>query len=130
VARRLGHHNLTDQKEKNSPTKTDQKKRRTLMLTVTDRAAQALRTAIDTADQPGAGMRISGASPADVPDGNRRPTLRLDVVPTAQSDCELVVAPGGVQVFIEPDVASLLEDRTLDSSVDENGHAAFVVTTT
>ena len=105
------------------------------MLTVTDDAASAMRTALQKAAMPPtAGMRISTdhaavATPAQNGNGSatagNRPMLRLDVVTETPEDDEVVIAPGGLQVFIERDVAPLLEDKVLDGEVEPGGRSSF-----
>jgi Fe-S cluster assembly iron-binding protein IscA len=95
------------------------------MLTVTDDAATAMRTALERADLPvSTGMRISADGNPEA-ESDSQPALRLDVA-TDSSDADKVVeAPGGLQVFIEPDVAPLLEDKVLDGVIEPSGRAAF-----
>lgn len=96
------------------------------MLTVTNDAATAMRLALQRADMPeSSGLRISADREADVEENGSRPMLRLDVATGNQLDDEVVVAPGGLQVFIEPEVAPLLEDKVLDGTVEPGGRAAF-----
>jgi Fe-S cluster assembly iron-binding protein IscA len=95
------------------------------MLTVTNDAGTAMRMALERAAVPdSSGMRIS-ADPVGVEENGSQPVLRLDVVVENQNDDEIVVAPGGVQVFIEPTVAPLLEDKVLDGVVEPSGKASF-----
>jgi Fe-S cluster assembly iron-binding protein IscA len=105
------------------------------MLTVTDDAATAMRVALEKAAIPStAGMRISAdrnASEDGVSKNGKvgRPKLRLDVVTSTYEQDEVVVAPGGLQVFIEPEVLPLLEDKMLDGEVEESGRSAFRIVT-
>ncbi|HUC36168.1 MAG TPA: hypothetical protein VMR97_03495 [Acidimicrobiales bacterium] len=98
------------------------------MLTITDDAATAMRLALERADvPPSSGMRISADEAPELSENGDQPMLRLDVVTDAEAHGgdELVVAPGGLQIFIEPQVAPLLEDKVLDGAVEESGRAAF-----
>jgi iron-sulfur cluster assembly protein len=100
------------------------------MLTVTDDAAAAMRTALERAAVPlSTGMRISadhGSSPSG---SSNRPPLRLDVATGVDESDHVLEAPGGPQLFIEPEVLPLLDDKTLDGVVEPSGRAAFRITT-
>ncbi|MGH9030087.1 MAG: iron-sulfur cluster biosynthesis protein [Acidimicrobiales bacterium] len=104
------------------------------MLTVTDDAASAMRTALDKAELPTAGLRISAdhetrtAAANDGPEPEK-PMLRLDVVTDANDADAVVEAPGGLQVFIEPEVAPLLDDKVLDGEIEPSGRSAFRILT-
>ena len=98
------------------------------MLTVTNDAAAAMRMALERAEIPDSnGLRISAEQPGEPVENGNQPMLRLDVVTSVESrvDDEIVLAPGGIQVFIEPRVAPLLEDKVLDGVVEPSGRAAF-----
>jgi len=100
------------------------------MLTVTNDAATAMRLALQRADVPeSSGLRISADRDTDVEENGSQPMLRLDVATENEVDDEVVVAPGGLQVFIEPQVAPLLEDKVLDGMVEPSGRAAFRIMT-
>ncbi len=58
-----------------------------------------------------------------------KPALRLDVAMESEAEDEIVTAPGGPPVFIEPDVAPLLEDKVLDGELEPSGRAAFKIVT-
>lgn len=73
----------------------------------------------------GSGVRISKNESARLDEVEAPPELRLDVVTETAADDEVVRAPGGVLVFIEPRALSLVEDRVLDGSTDEAGQSAF-----
>jgi iron-sulfur cluster assembly protein len=51
--------------------------------------------------------------------------LQLSVVPLAAEDDE-VIEEQGARVFLEPDAASLLDDKVLDASVEQN-QVAFTI---
>lgn len=98
------------------------------MLTVTDDAAAAMRMALERAEIPdSSGLRISAEQPHELTENGSQPMLRLDVVTAVENrvDDQIVVAPGGIQIFIEPRVAPLLEDKVLDGVVEPSGRAAF-----
>jgi Fe-S cluster assembly iron-binding protein IscA len=99
-----------------------------LMLSVTKDAAAAMRMALERAEIPDSnGLRISAEKAEEPVDNGSQPMLRLDVVTAVENrvDDEIVVAPGGIQVFIEPRVAPLLDDKVLDGVVEPSGRAAF-----
>jgi Fe-S cluster assembly iron-binding protein IscA len=99
------------------------------MLTVTNDAASAMRNALERAAIPDTtGMRISADPNADQ-NGSAHPALRLDVATETVDGDKVVEAPGGLHVFIEPEVAPLLEDKVLDGMVEPNGRAAFRIVT-
>lgn len=87
------------------------------MLTLTDRAAETIRTLIS---QPGApddmGLRMS------LKDGESG-TLSLSLE-TPQPD-DAVIEDAGARVFVQRDAAPMVEDRELDAQVDEQGRASF-----
>ncbi len=102
------------------------------MLSVTKDAAAAMRMALERAEIPESnGLRISAEQPAEIVENRNQPMLRLDVVTAVENrvDDEIVVAPGGIQIFIEPRVAPLLEDKVLDGVVEPSGRAAFRIMT-
>lgn len=69
----------------------------------------------------GSGVRIAKNESSRLEEFEAPPELRLDVVTETPADDEVVKAPGGVFVFIEPRPLSLVEDRVLDRSPDEAG---------
>jgi Fe-S cluster assembly iron-binding protein IscA len=94
------------------------------MLSFTDEAADALRLILDAGPFPGAGVRISPAQPGAV--GVLVP-LQIAVSSEFNHDDELVLAPLGIPVSIEPSVAPLFEDAVLDGEVSEEGSPRFVL---
>jgi len=89
------------------------------MLTVTDKAAEMIRT---LTSQPGvpedAGLRMSLQ---DGEDG----TLTLSLQGPQPDDA--VIDDAGVRVFIEHEAAPLVEDRELDAQVDDEGGLSFLL---
>ena len=87
------------------------------MLTLTDRAADTIRTLIS---QPGVpadtGLRMSLR---DSESGTL--TLSLD---SPQPD-DAVIEDAGARVFVQRDAAPMVEDRELDAELDEQGRASF-----
>lgn len=87
------------------------------MLTLTDRAAETIRTLIS---QPGApadmGLRMA------LKDGESG-TLSLSLESPQPDDA--VIEDAGARVFVQRDAAPMVEDRELDAQVDEQGRASF-----
>jgi Fe-S cluster assembly iron-binding protein IscA len=90
------------------------------VLTLTSGAVQVIRTV--TADPelpPETGIRIeSGVDGSDA--------LRLSVAP-APEEGDQIVEEEGARVYLEPVVARLLDDKTLDAQVDAQGEVAFTL---
>ncbi|GLW61934.1 hypothetical protein Arub01_01780 [Actinomadura rubrobrunea] len=90
------------------------------MLTLTSGAVQVIRTV--TADPelpPETGIRIeSGVDGSDA--------LRLSVA-SAPEEGDEIVEEQGARVYLEPQVAQLLSDKTLDAQVDAQGEVAFTL---
>jgi iron-sulfur cluster assembly protein len=89
------------------------------VLTLTDRAAETIRTLIS---QPGVpadtGLRMS------LPDGDAG-ALTLSLEGPQPGDA--VIEDAGAKVFVQPDAADILEDRELDGQLDEDGQASFIL---
>lgn len=87
------------------------------MLTLTTDAAQVIQDLV--ADHPGAGLRIS-SNPVDTD------RIELGLAVTANPEpTDQIVDEQGSQVFLDPQVAPLLEDRTLDVEVSDDREVAF-----
>jgi iron-sulfur cluster assembly protein len=89
------------------------------VLTLTDRAAETIRTLIS---QPGVpaetGLRMS------LPDGDAGAlTLSLE----GPQPGDEVIEDSGARVFVQSDAATILEDRELDGQLDEQGQASFIL---
>src|SRR5689334_17175696 len=92
------------------------------MLTLTDAAADAIRTLLDSQSVPqGGGLRISAAPPAD---GDDERTFELAVV-TGPHTSDCVVEQSGVFVYLEPAALSAFSDKVLDAEQDE-GSVSFL----
>jgi iron-sulfur cluster assembly protein len=89
-----------------------------IVLTLTDSATTEIRNLIENnPDVPDdAGIRI-----ASNPDGA---TLTLSLALTPAED-DAVLSENGARVFLEPTAAGLLDDKTLDASVDPEGQVQF-----
>lgn len=92
------------------------------MLTISPLASEAIRQLVIAAELPAdsAGIRIAQGS--DTPQGT---ALELELVDTPSASDE-IVADAGASVFLEPDVALLLDDKVLDAQVSE-GQVAFAL---
>jgi Fe-S cluster assembly iron-binding protein IscA len=88
------------------------------VLTLTDHAVSAIR---DLTTQPGlpaeTGLRIA---PEDGGAGGL--ALALSDGPRAGDQ---VIEKADVQVFVQPDAATALEDKALDAQVNEDGEVSF-----
>ena len=87
------------------------------MLTLTDRAAETIRTLMTQPGVPAeSGLRMS------LRDGESG-TLALSLEPPQPDDA--VIEDAGARVFVERDAAPMVEDRELDAQLDEQGRASF-----
>jgi iron-sulfur cluster assembly protein len=89
------------------------------MLTLTDHAATAVRGLTHQPDAPdGAGLRIA-TDPA-------RGALTLTVAPQPWSG-DQVIDTAGARLFLDPEAATMLEDKALDATTDGDGQVKFTV---
>lgn len=88
------------------------------MLTLTKEAAQAINALM--ADQPGGGLRIS-----EVMDGDQA-QLGLSVA-SAPAPTDQVIEQQGSHVFVDDQIAPLLDDKTLDARIDGEHQIAFTL---
>ncbi|MER7013782.1 HesB/YadR/YfhF-family protein [Saccharopolyspora sp. NPDC000359] len=87
------------------------------MLTISESAAEVIKLVLVGGDsQEGSGLRIAPAG-----DG-----LQAAIAEAPQEGDE-VIETSGVRVFLEPQVATLLGDKTLDAERDDNGELALAV---
>lgn len=91
------------------------------MLDVTENATDVIRQITDRPEMPdGAGLRIA---PSDQPDN-------LSVSPAdTPEEGDQVVENEGARVFLEAEVAVMLDDKVLDARVNDAGGVEFVVAT-
>ncbi|MBW8484035.1 Fe-S cluster assembly protein HesB [Actinomadura parmotrematis] len=90
------------------------------MLTLTSGAVQVIRSV--TADPelpPETGIRIESGV-------NGSEALRLSVAPAPEAG-DQVVEEEGARVYLEPTVATLLDDKELDAQVEPTGDVAFTI---
>ena len=92
------------------------------MLALTDRAVEAVRDIVASSHEvpETGGLRLSAEH-----SGSEAASLKLRVVPLPAEDDE-VIEEQGARVFVQADAASLLDDKVLDASVDQN-QVAFTV---
>ncbi|KAB2351417.1 Fe-S cluster assembly protein HesB [Actinomadura rudentiformis] len=90
------------------------------MLTLTSGAVQVIRTVTANPElPPETGIRIEpGTQGADA--------LQLSVAPAPEAG-DQVVEEEGARVYLEPGVAQLLDDKTLDAAVDPQGDVSFTI---
>ena len=92
------------------------------MLALTDNAVSVIRDLAATTQTPETtGVRIAIATDQE--------QLSLALAPTA-TDGDQVVEDQGARVYLEQEAASMLDDRTLDAAVEQDGSVQFFVATT
>lgn len=90
------------------------------VLTLTESAVQVIRTVTSQPElSPQTGLRIATQSQTD-----EAGTLSLAVAEGPQAGDE-IVEEQGARVYLEPDAATILDEMTLDASVDERGDVTF-----
>jgi len=91
------------------------------VLTLTDDAVQAIRDLLVGEDLPqDAGMRIAAVE-------SDPGSLELSLTSGPQAGDE-VVAREDVRVFLSPEAARIVEDKTLDADVSTQGRPSFRLT--
>ena len=91
------------------------------LLALTDSAVQAVKDIVSSSDEvaEAGGLRMVAER------AGTQANFQLSVVPLPAEDDE-VIEEQGVRVFLEPEAASLLEDKVLDASVEQN-QVAFTI---
>jgi iron-sulfur cluster assembly protein len=91
------------------------------LLALTDNAVEAVKTIVSSSEEAseGSGLRMVAER------AGMEAHFRLSVVALPAEDDE-VIDERGARVFLEPDAASLLEDKVLDASVEQN-QVAFTI---
>lgn len=91
------------------------------MLALTDSAVEAVKSIVSSAggDSETGGLRL--AAEREGAEAN----LHLSVVALPAEDDE-VIEEQGARVFLEPEAASLLDDKVLDANVEQN-QVAFTI---
>ncbi|HLU75945.1 MAG TPA: Fe-S cluster assembly protein HesB [Nonomuraea sp.] len=91
------------------------------MLTLTENAAQAIRSLTAGAPEPTqSGIRIASS-------GDDASSLTLSLA-TAPEPSDAVVESEGARVYLDPVAASVLDDKALDAGADDQGAVSFLVT--
>jgi iron-sulfur cluster assembly protein len=90
------------------------------LLALTDSAVEAVKDIVSSAEVPETGGLRLVAEQAGT-----RANFQLSVVPLPAEEDE-VIDKQGARVFLEPEAASLLGDKVLDASVEQN-QVAFMI---
>jgi Fe-S cluster assembly iron-binding protein IscA len=89
------------------------------VLTLTENAQSEIRNLVDQPEIPDdAGVRIASNADGAL-------TLALAAEPVAGDD---VVEAGGARVFLEQQAGAMLDDKTLDAGMDQDGNLQFAIT--
>jgi iron-sulfur cluster assembly protein len=91
------------------------------LLALTDNAVEAVKNIISSSDEPSemSGLRMVAEL------AGTRANFNLSVVPLPAED-DQVIEEQGARVFLEPEAASLLDDKVLDASIEQD-HVAFTI---
>ena len=91
------------------------------LLALTDNAVEAVKNIISSSDE----LSETGGLRMVAERAGMQANFLLSVVPLPAEDDE-VIEEQGVRVFLEPEAASLLDDKVLDASVEPN-QVAFTI---
>jgi iron-sulfur cluster assembly protein len=85
------------------------------VLALTDSAVQAVKGIVSSSDQPAetGGLRVVADRVAD------EANFQLSVAALPAEDDE-IVEEQGARLFLDPEAASLLDDKVLDATVEQN----------
>ena len=85
------------------------------MLALTDNAVEAVKSIVSSSEEPPetSGLRMVAER------AGTQANFQLSVVPLPAEDDE-VIEEQGARVFLEPEAASLLDDKVLDASVEQD----------
>jgi iron-sulfur cluster assembly protein len=91
------------------------------LLALTDNAVEAVKNIVSSVDETSetSGLRVVAER------AGTQANLELSVVLVPAEDDE-VIEEQGVRVFLEPEAASLLDDKVLDATVEQN-QVAFTI---
>jgi iron-sulfur cluster assembly protein len=91
------------------------------LLALTDSAVEAVTEIVSSSDEPSetGGVRMVAER------AGTRVNFQLSVVPVPAED-DQVIEEQGARVFLEPDAASLLDDKLLDAKLEQN-KVAFTI---
>jgi iron-sulfur cluster assembly protein len=88
-------------------------------LALTDNAVEAVKNIVSSLDNETSGLRMVAER------AGTQANFELSVVQLPAEDDE-VIEERGARVFLEPEAASLLDDKVLDASVEQN-QVAFTI---
>ena len=88
-------------------------------LALTDNAVEAVENIVSSSANETSGLRMVAER------AGTEANFQLSVVPLPAEDDE-VIEERGARVFLEPEAASLLDDKVLDASVEQN-QVAFTI---
>ena len=91
------------------------------MLALTENAATAIRTMVETSDLPDGGLRIATRR------GDNGSQALEVVVTSAPEPSDQVVEEEDARVFLEEPVAAVLEDKVLDARLEDTGVRFYVL---
>ena len=85
------------------------------MLALTDNAVEAVKSIVSSSDEASeaSGLRMVAER------AGTQANFQLSVVPLPAEDDE-VIDEQGARVFLEPEAASLLDDKVLDASLEQD----------
>ncbi len=91
------------------------------LLALTDSAVEAVKNIVSSSDEDSetSGLRMVAER------AGTQANFQLSVVSLPAED-DAVIEEQGVRVFLEPEAASLLEDKVLDASIEQN-QVAFTI---
>ena len=89
------------------------------LLALTDKAVEAVKSIVSSSEGEASGLRMVAERTGT------QANFELSVVPLPAEDDE-VIEERGARVFLEPEAASLLDDKVLDASVEQN-QVAFTI---
>jgi iron-sulfur cluster assembly protein len=91
------------------------------LLALTDSAVQAVTEFVSSSEEPSetGGVRMVAER------AGTQVNFQLSVVPVPAEDDE-VIEEQGARIFLEPDAASLLDDKVLDAKLEQN-KVAFTI---
>lgn len=91
------------------------------LLALTDSAVEAVTEIVSSSEEPSetGGVRMVAER------AGTQVNFKLSVVPVPAEDDE-VIEEQGARIFLEPDAASLLDDKVLDANLEQN-KVAFTI---
>lgn len=90
------------------------------MLTLTETASTVINTIVaQSPTTETGGLRIQGT-------GTPETEFQVTVAPSPEAT-DAVVEKDGARVFLEPSAAQVLDDKTLDAQVTEDGSVRFAI---